>query len=618
MRRIMSVMTRLPAVVLSLFFSLSAFAQQADLRAAITSAPESIRAGDEVVFTAEVENLGPDPAESTRVGLNYGPTICHDNVIGTLQPGEKRAFTCKGPTPPSPPYYAFIPQVHANSSTDDPRPVNNSDSRLVRLITPPDLFIFTNTQDLRVPGLPFTTTIRYGNRATVAANDAVVTITSPTPITRAPESCIVTGTRAVCAFGRIEQGYVDVDIETIAPETSATPIGIVLEIATSEGENEPADNRYVTDRNATYTTFFVTNTTDHESGSLRAAIEAANASCRDPQLHCLIGFRIPGQAVAQQTIALEGPLPYVMAYNMIVDGGTQRSFFGNSVAVRGDALAAGDGLLVSTSCDAVVRDLTIEGFPGFGIGAFQLEPCQNNPFALRRIEGNVLRRNGRGLWIDRPMMTVTKNEIRDQQRAGIYIARGQTYVFENTIANNGASGIFAGALASGTDIRRNTISGNAHFGVGIDRVALNVSVNENLIFGNSERPIDYGLDGLTTIEPVAPPQITNVRDDGGETVIEATSTAGGTFAAIIEIYASDTPHPRGFAEARQFIGTMERDNVARVWRLRARADLRGKWISATATRVVYTGWARAPRPDGDTGYGYFTTTSEFSPPIQVK
>jgi hypothetical protein len=229
----------------------------------------------------------------------------------------------------------------------------------------------------------------------------------------------------------------------------------------------------------------------------------------------------------------------------------------------------------------------------------------------------VLRGNGRGISIDRRGFSITGNVIREQVRAGIFLARGQTFVESNTIEHNGASGIFVSAEASGTDIRKNTLAHNAHFGVGIARDATNVSVNENRIYANNEMPIDYGLDGLSTVEPVPPPQITSIHFDGTETIIEATSTAQGTFAAIIEIYANDVPHPRGFGEGQQYLGAMEHTYTDRTWRLRVPRDLRGKWLATTATRVIYTGWARAPRTEGNTG-DFFTTTSEFSRPVEVR
>jgi len=609
-------MFRVAPVLLSLLFALSALAQVADITVSITAAPELVHPGDQVTFTADVANLGPDPAESTHITMWQGPWVCYEQfMIGTLQPGEKRSFTCTGPTPSSPPYYGFWAEVSVSSATRDSNYENNGDERPIRLITPPDLFIFTNHQGVIPPALPFTMTLRYGNRAAVAATGGVITITSPTPITKAPDYCTITGTRAVCAVGNVTS-YVDFDVEIVAPDTSNVPVPVVFEIAANEAENAPEDNRFTTTSLTTFTTFFVTTANDSGSGSLRAAIEEANATCTDQQRPCLIAFRIPAAGEAPHTIAPQSPLPVITAANIQVDGGTQRRFFGNTVELRGNALAAGDGLEAASSCTVFIRELVIDGFPGNGINVRSSAGC-DNPFRYLRLEKNVLRGNGRGIAIHRSSVSVADNVIRDSARAGLFIASGQTSVTTNTIEHNGASGIFVSAQASGSDIRNNTLAHNAHFGVGIAREATNVSVNENLIFANNEMPIDYGLDGLSTVEPVPPPEITSVRFENGETFIEATSTAIGTFSPIVELYANDYPHPRGFGEGQQYLGRAESAYPAPGWRLRVPRDLRGKWLAATATRVIYTGWARTPRTESAT-QDFFTTTSEFSRAIEVR
>jgi hypothetical protein len=609
-------MTRVLPLLLALLTASAAFAQSADLKVSL-AAPESIRAGEEVAFTGTVVNLGPDAATDVRVSMHAAFSACLNRLITTLQPGETRSFDCTKPAPPAPPWYSIPTHISVSATTHDPDLSNNSMERRVAVITPPDLFIFTNNSGLVVPALPFTITIRYGNRTVFVGTGGVITITSPTAITKAPDFCTITGTRAVCAVGNVVGPFTDFNVEIVAPDVSGVQVPVVLEIAANEAEHAPDDNRF-TAKFATFETSFVTNTNDAGSGSLRAAIEELNATCVGAGRRCLLAFRIAGTGETPHVIALRSPLPVIAASDLWIDGNTQRRYFGNTIELHGDALTHGDALDIVAQCTSQVTSLTIADFPGHGISMREGPGCTES-FAQRRIEGNTLLRNGRGISIEHRGFQISGNVIRDSVRSGIFIARGQTRMSANTIERNGASGIFVGAEASGTDISRNTISGNAHFGVAIAREAINVSVLQNPIFANREMPIDYGLDGLTTLQPVPPPEITSVRFVNGETIIEARSTAGGTFAPLLEIFANDYPHPRGFGEGQHYLGRAEYpSHPETVWRLRVPSDLRGKWLAATATRTIYTGWARNPRTQDVQGSDYFTTTSEFSQPVEVK
>ena len=147
--------------------------------------------------------------------------------------------------------------------------------------------------------------------------------------------------------------------------------------------------------------------------------------------------------------------------------------------------------------------------------------------------------------------------------------------------------------------------------------AENVSASGNSIVGNTNHGIDWGLDALVTTSAVPMPEITSVRVEGGKTIIEGTTTAGGTFAPWISLLFNDAPDPSGYGEGQHNIGETRAEAGPRglTFKFITPQNLRGRWITATATRHIYNGWLRG---DNDTGCGYFTTTSEFSRAVKVE
>jgi parallel beta-helix repeat protein len=108
------------------------------------------------------------------------------------------------------------------------------------------------------------------------------------------------------------------------------------------------------------TAFVVTNTNDEGAGSLRRAIEDANAA---PGADA-IAFAIPGGGVHR--IAPESPLPAITS-PVTIDGTTQPGFAGSPL-VELDGIDAGEsnGLVIEAG-DSVVRGLVINRFSVHGI-----------------------------------------------------------------------------------------------------------------------------------------------------------------------------------------------------------------------------------------------------------
>jgi len=117
----------------------------------------------------------------------------------------------------------------------------------------------------------------------------------------------------------------------------------------------------------------VTNTGDKGEGSLRAAIEAANALTE--LIPSRIVFNIPGAAPERGwfTIYPNTPLPAIVAADIEIDGGTQTEFGGDTnplgpeIELDGAALWFGNGLEISQSGLTYVKRLAIGGFPWNGI-----------------------------------------------------------------------------------------------------------------------------------------------------------------------------------------------------------------------------------------------------------
>ena len=255
-----------------------------------------------------------------------------------------------------------------------------------------------------------------------------------------------------------------------------------------------------------------------------------------------------------------------------------------------------------------------------------------------------------GIFVDSPSFFlnfgIRDNVIGGNIRSGVFAARGNVYVSGNRIGinrvlsgplANGASGVY---LAGGRDITRgegahysdvshNYIGFNHHFGIAIARDAHGVSIRGNSIQANWQQGIDFGLDGVTLETPplvntgaVTSPEIISARWDPltETTVIEGLlpgyQDENTLKRWIISVYANDEPDASGYGEGQYFLGETELENG--VFTFISDRDLRGKWIAATTTNSLYSGFAKPPMsPDAVDINTVVTATSEFSRAVQV-
>jgi hypothetical protein len=460
-------------------------------------------------------------------------------------------------------------------------------------------------------------------------------------------------------------------LQLLAPTTygdgSVTFRAVVTE---REHDFDPISNA-TTQTMALYKTFYVTNTNDSNSGSLRQAILDANAQCRANE-RCAIAFRIEQASPKPwKSIAITSPLPALTASPVRIDGGTQTAFFGDTnpdgpeIEITGRGVTDADGLLV-INCGVEVANLAINGFLRNGISV--AEPLASTPCPIR---GAFLHHlfvgtdatgsaavpnargigtsfaNGSGLNLTQAAANIKDNVISGNLHSGIFGLSGRLNVARNRVGvkahsddplPNGNAGVFIGTGGYGSDVGTssafststdpgfdgNVIAFNGEMGVAVARGVADVAIRNNRIWGNKLLGIDIGLDGPTQSGTgvVTMPAVTLAHYDPvtRQTIIEGDFTRGGsTFNDEIGVYANDAPDPTGLGEGQRPIA------VVRVptgppgtqpphFRVAVDGDLTGQFISATATRAVYVGFAK---PEGIEQL-LLTQTSEFSPTIEVR
>ncbi|HEX2832418.1 MAG TPA: right-handed parallel beta-helix repeat-containing protein [Thermoanaerobaculia bacterium] len=285
----------------------------------------------------------------------------------------------------------------------------------------------------------------------------------------------------------------------------------------------------------------VTSLADSGPGSLREAIERLNGECTRDAVPCAVTFNVAGAA---HTIFLATPLPPITAPDFSIDG---RRNLDTSFELDGSQLIEGHGLDLRGEGPAVVRDLSIGGFPWNGIQITRRQPETSTlpvwVYACRiglRSDLTPNPNRSRGVTISAPAtnVNVANSILSANARSGLFIegaknvTLSQNVLGDNTVLQNlgnGASGVFVGPGSRKVDVVNCIIAGNAHFGVAIARGAEGVRlVSTNRILGNGILAVDHGLDGFSGYGPDASraptPRITSARHDEAtnRTIVEGT------------------------------------------------------------------------------------------------
>lgn len=353
----------------------------------------------------------------------------------------------------------------------------------------------------------------------------------------------------------------------------------------------------------------VTSDADDGSGSLRQALRDAAATCRTEP--CTIVLQVP--AIQPRTA-----LPDVSGSVRIVGGLEAKTVLDGSLLTSGDAFRYRNG------CELIAEHLVVREFPGHAFDVrqpgFDCRPGFSVPV---RIAGNELIHNLRGVVSIGMSADVVDNVIRDHRRAGVFVQH-MTYarVTGNTITGNGAAGVFidpaaTGDVAPAADITGNVIRDNGEFGVARTEHGV-VQIRENEIAGNQWYGIDLNLDLSTPNRagghngvPNKPELIDAIYDPVSNTTrVRGTLDRG---IGVLDFYASHSLSRGGYPEAEHLVlgnaytGGKEEFDIA------LPGDLRGQWITATATNYVTIIFAK-PASTRPTGGG---NTSELSDAVKA-
>jgi ELWxxDGT repeat protein len=270
--------------------------------------------------------------------------------------------------------------------------------------------------------------------------------------------------------------------------------------------------------------FAVVNTNDSGPGSLRQAIEDANALAGQQT----IVFDIPG--AGPHSIRPISPLPTITD-SVVIDGWTEPDFAGQPVVELDGSLAGSSHGLVVTTADSLIRGLAINRFAGVGImiaGATAGGNVLQANFIGTNTAGTAALGNGHhGIWIGNGahdnVIGTDGDGVNDALEGNVVSGNAWDNIAivglgtnGNVIAGNrlGTDASGMAALGGGTGViivdgakfnrvgtdgdgladlsEQNIISGNRNNGVLIG----GAGTDENVVAGNY---IGVGADGLTAV-----------------------------------------------------------------------------------------------------------------------
>jgi len=483
------------------------------------------------------------------------------------------------------------------------------------------------------PGQPGRASVYVVNEG-VGVDNLTLTFTAPNGgtftafrIFRGEAMCAVDPDKVVCTSPRAEyQVPLIVEVSFLAPERLDGGEVIVHAEATHPGADlDPSDNA-LDFRGLLVAHLLVTNIADEGPGSLRQALLDAREQCASSP--CTIEFRMP-EAPGQErfTIRPAAPLPEVWGRVKIDGGGT--------IEIDGSSLREGNGLVLRTGCDVSVLGLAITGFPRHAIeiqDETRTYVCPGGVY-YPIIAGNQLSANERGVVQSAGVrVDIINNRITGNRRAGIFLGNGfYASITGNTITGNGASGIFLNlgdsgrSTTAGAHVEHNVIANNGEWG--ICRTANGeIAIRDNAIYGNVSAGVDIGLDNDTPNRdddwrsfPNKPELFSALYDPAaGTTTIRGRLESGGAVATgyfLIDVYASSSLSLWGYAQGEERVGGITLMLGHAGFEVVVPGDLRGKFITATNTRVHTVGFAKPPLEQSHEA-SVPSETSEFSNPVE--
>jgi len=633
-------MKRLLVPLAFVLIAAAAHADTADLRLIVELIPNVPRAGETMFVRTTVANDGPDVARNVWVSVQFD-TIVVREIDGLPPPDPSwpcpggRCFVGNlppGSTASIPDFVNTLPvsnltmsvSVNATSDTAEAQPANNSFRKAFAVVTFPRVRASLAAPAFADPGLPFAATLAVTNDGTAPAQNVVIDVELPAgvEVLALPAACTASPGNVRCVIPTLENRA---EVAVKFPMTLKAP-------PRYEGGELLFRGDGFTAKTTLYRTFLVTSTSDRGDGSLRRAIDAANAACAPPA-RCAIQFNIVGSQ-RWQTIALRAALPPIRGVNLRIDGATQAAFSGTanpdgpSIEISGGYHIGSAGLDIDGRGLQELANLAINGFRGDGI-ALSFDRIESfgpassihhnyigtdptGTIAVPNRRGIVLRETSPRLW---PATSIANNVISGNSRTGLLALGGGIVVRDNRVGvkaradeplPNGGSGLHFDRSEDRVEVAGNVIAFNGESGIAVHPDALYMNAQGNRIWSNGGLPIDDGLDGpspgvSTEDGPLANPLVTSAAYDPATKATTIRGTAPpGTFVAL---YAATAP-----GEAERYLVTALARHPAGEFGAAVTADLRGLYVSGTATRTFL-----GPYPDTFT----LGRTSELGAGVRV-
>jgi len=350
----------------------------------------------------------------------------------------------------------------------------------------------------------------------------------------------------------------------------------------------------------TYRMLRVNTTADSGDGSLRSAIENANARCVE-DVPCKIKLELPRYS----KIAPLTPLPAFEAGAVTIEGNIGR-FGDRFIELSGEHLKVGNGLEIHSTQDSrhqayiQIADMAINNFPQFGVAVTGSDAIVylRGLFIGTDITGTVARPNSRGVLIDttRAQVYLSASVVSGNVYSGVYAWNSANLWLTDSLIGiasnghalgNGKSGVFL--YRGSMDIEACTIANNGQFGVSIEpevtRASVSAAIHDNGILG-----IDWGLNGQGSSR-VPPPVITSATYDAArnQSVISGTidrANAGGPLL-YVDVFASHSRNVQGRAEGELLLGRFVPVHDGDTFTARVPGDFRGQIITATLSVGQY-------------------------------
>jgi hypothetical protein len=385
----------------------------------------------------------------------------------------------------------------------------------------------------------------------------------------------------------------------------------------------------------------VDTTADSGPGSLRSAIETANAAAGAVRIE----FRLsPVPQEGWFTFVPESPLPPITADRVFLDGTSQTRFTGDTNP-RGPEIAidgrrAHRGLEIHSSCLALVEGLVIGNFDEkHGLWFTQSRPCPragSSRTDIRFVQGNYIGTdptgtvawpNYRGIRGDFGSGVIRNNLIGGNTLSGLWIwataARSDAFLIDGNrfgVASDGVTPLPNGTVAMlfgdrvSADVRANVIANHPGMGIALVPGQTFVAIQQNAMRDNGGIGIDWGIDGVSRVndsdrgsEPNAPALLSATYSAATDrTTFQLATTSEDPRADVatvtFDFYANRGPDGDGeewlgadtvfFRTSGSYIASLPGDH-------------RGKWINATITRTLQPGLGH-------------DSTSEFSRSIRAE